>query len=48
MKIRILTWAFNLLLTMLDADIVETNYKNKLRLLIFKMYKDNLTPSDDR
>jgi hypothetical protein len=44
MKIRILTWAFNLLLTMLDADIVETNYKNKLRLLIFKMYKDNLTP----
>jgi hypothetical protein len=31
MKIRILTWAFNLLLTMLDADIVETNYKNKLK-----------------
>jgi hypothetical protein len=44
MKEKIMLWAVNILLSKIDANVIENTYKKKVRALIFHLYNENLAP----
>jgi hypothetical protein len=44
MKEKVMLWVVNILLSKIDANVIENTNKKRVRTLIFQLYNENLTP----